>query len=340
MSAESEFVLQTVIHGADEETARAASVVERWDVVADLAIENRVWGFVLPALKALDRPDARAAAARLRDSLLASVAEVALLESELKGLIKDLRRARVDAIVLKGPAMARVVYPTPHLRPFDDIDIAVAAGDFGVASTVLKAEGYHAADDVSRFHAEFQRVDQRTLIELHADLLQLGIPSLCERDWWSRAEPLPGIEGALCLAPCDAVVQLAVHAHKHGYNRLIWLKDLDLLARIGDRIDWDLVVSSSLREGVEGAVWYALSMAHDLLETPLPGDLLARLAPAWPIRALYRRIWPLRRVAGLEGRSHWNAVQFQPASLRGAVPSLVLLSRRRDRGRVILEALL
>jgi hypothetical protein len=144
----------------------------------------------------------------------------------------------------------------------------------------------------------------------------------------------------LMLAPCDQIVHLAVHAHKHGYRRLIWLKDLDLLVRSPRRIDWDLVVSTALREGVDGPVWYALSVTRELLHTPLPPGLLARLAPALLIRVIYRWIWPRRRLARLQGRSHWRAVQFEPGSLRGMLPSLLLLGRRGHRGRVVLNAVL
>jgi hypothetical protein len=180
----------------------------------------------------------------------------------------------------------------------------------------------------------------KAVIELHADPLQLGLRPACESDRWSRAEPLPCVDGALMLAPCDQVVHLAVHAHTHGYNRLIWLKDLDVLTRSPRQIDWDLVVSTAFREGVESPVWYALSMTRQLLETPIPSDVLARLSPALPVRALYRRFWPFNQLARLQGRSHPRAVQFNPDSLRGMLPSLVLLGRRGYRGRAVLDAIL
>jgi hypothetical protein len=337
-------VLSAVRSDAKEEVARTALDVTQWDLVANLASEHRVSGFVLPALHDADRADAAAAAVKLQDSLFRNVAEVALLDSELERLVKTLRGADIDVIVLKGPALARSVYRAPYLRQYDDIDVAVAANDIGRATIALTSAGYERIVNADRgdprFLLQFRSVITKALIELHADPLQLGLAPVCESDRWSRAEPLPHLDGALMLAPCDQIVHLAVHAHKHGYRRLIWLKDLDLLVRSPRRIDWDLVVSTALREGVDGPVWYALSVTRELLHTPLPPGLLARLAPALLIRVIYRWIWPRRRLARLQGRSHWRAVQFEPGSLRGMLPSLLLLGRRGHRGRVVLNAVL
>jgi putative nucleotidyltransferase-like protein len=352
MSAESRFVLSAVRNDANEEVAKAALDIKSWDLVAGLASDHRVSGLVLPALQKVDRPGATAAAFKLQDALFRQVAEVALLESELKRVVTALGGADIDVIVLKGPALARSVYPAPYLRPYDDIDVAVATHDIGRATGALTAAGYEPIVDGPRkgmnstrpaahsSQLQFRSVTTKALIELHADPLQLGLPPVCESDRWSRAEPLPEVDGALMLAPCDQVVHLAVHAHKHGYKRLIWLKDIDLLVRSRRPLDWDVVVSTARREGVEGPVWYALCVTQELLRTPLPRHLVARLAPALPIRSIYKCIWPRGRVARMQGQSHWRAVQFEPDSLRGMLPSLLLLGRRGHRWRVVLDTVL
>ena len=133
-----------------------------------------------------------------------------------------------------------------------------------------------------------------------------------------------------------------MHVHKHGFNRLIWLKDLDLLVReYGDLLNWDVVQASARAEGVEGSVWYTLWLAASVLGTPVPAGPLRALSPTLPVRLLYRLVWPPTGVANLHGHMRRRAVQFLAAdSWRGMLPNLVLMGRRRARLRAIASAVL
>jgi hypothetical protein len=141
------------------------------------------------------------------------------------------------------------------------------------------------------------------------------------------------------LGPEDQVVQLAVHAQKHGFERLIWLKDIDLLLRAYDgRLDWTLIGRIAEREGVRGPVWYALAFARRMLATPVPPAVLNDIRPMSPVRVLYRLVWPPARIEALQGHMRRRAVQFHAAdSLRGMAPALLLLGRRRDRATAALQ---
>jgi hypothetical protein len=134
----------------------------------------------------------------------------------------------------------------------------------------------------------------------------------------------------------------AVHVHKHGFDRLIWLKDLDLLLRAHrDRLDWNLVTRVAREEGVQASVWYTLRLAGALLGAPVPRRPLARLRPNPLVRALYGLVWPSSRIADLHGHMRRRAVQFHAAeSWRGMLPTLVLMGRRRDRARAIVRSVL
>jgi hypothetical protein len=131
----------------------------------------------------------------------------------------------------------------------------------------------------------------------------------------------------------DQLVQLSVHLHKHGFSRLIWLKDVDLLLRASaGRLAWDHIVDQARREGVDGSVWYSLVLTHAILGTPVPAGVLARLRPSPLLHAVYRLVWPRTQITGLAGQMHRRAVQFDAAdSWRGMLPSLLLMGRRRDR---------
>jgi hypothetical protein len=154
--------------------------------------------------------------------------------------------------------------------------------------------------------------------------------------------PMPGLAGASMLSREDQVVQLSVHAHKHGFNRLIWLKDIDLLLRMwGEALDWSLVSSIARKEGVRSSVWYTLHLSRLILGTPVSPALLALFKPGRFLRVLYSYVWSPERIANLNGHMRRRAVQFHAAeSWKGMIPSLLLMGRRGDRLRAIFQHLL
>jgi hypothetical protein len=330
----------------------AAQSVRDWHQVAELAIRHRVRGYVLRS--EIELPSV--VAEQLRAEMFAAQAVVMLLEAELDKVLAALLAAEVPVLVLKGPALARSLYADRALRPYADLDLTVHERDQERAAAALVAHGYtelpyeaeaeqrsHAGHlhDSGTFHRQFAGADGRALVELHLDPLQLGLAPVLEAGRWARAEPVPGVAGALMLANADQVVQLSVHAHKHGFSRLLWLKDLDLLLRsAGKSLDWQLIEDICRSEGVTASVWYTFQVTRDVLGTPLP-PAVARLKPAPLVRWLYEMLWPRTRVVNLEGFMRRRAVQFHGAdSWRGMLPSLVLMGRRWTRARMLVGVLL
>lgn len=338
------------------ELAQTAAAVRDWHAVAELAARHGVTGFVRQAAarEALTLPPM--VAEGLRHAALAQLAHVARLDAALGRIVPALQAAGVTPMVLKGPVLARLVYPSPALRPYTDLDLNVREHDAGAAARALRGCGLvevpHGAE-VRRqahaphvhgggpFHRVFTAPEGGLTVELHLDPLQMGLRPTHEAVRWQRAQPFEAVPGALRLSLEDQVVQLSVHVHRHGFERLIWLKDLDLLARAhGAALDWGLVLASARVEGVVGSVWYSLWLARGLFATPLPAGLLRRLAPSPPVRLLYRLVWRPADVANLQGHMRRRAVQFLAAdSWRGMVPNLVLMGRRGARARAMLSTM-
>jgi hypothetical protein len=267
------------------------------------------------------------------------------------------RQDSQPVIVLKGPALARSIYPTRELRPYSDLDLVVHETDGVRTGAMLQAYGFaetaYAAEDARRaragyvsrntaLHRIFTSHDGQVKVELHLDPLQLGLKPTSEAERWQLAVPVPGIEHALMLAPEDQLIHLSVHAHKHGFDRLIWLKDIDLLIRTHRRtLNWQQVLEVARSEGVRSSVWYTMRLTALTLGTDVPAHAVSRLAPSAIMQRLYRRIWPPSTIAGMNGFMRRRAVQFHAAeSWRGMLPSLLLMERRRARARAILQYLI
>jgi hypothetical protein len=333
----------------------AAATVRDWERVVALAERHGVLAYVQQVVHGVPfAPDA--VRQRLQERLTAVVLHGAQLDDELRRVLDVLAGAGVPVIVLKGPVLARTLYPSPVFRPYSDLDLVVPASCEERAVAALTAAGLQevpfAAEAARRnhacpgldaaYHRVFHAPDGRAVVELHLDPLQLGLRPVCEQDRWRRAVPVPGLPGALMLGPEDQLVHLCVHAQKHGYSRLIWLKDIDLVLRAwGGRLDWRLVEDVAAQEGVGASVWFGLELAERLIGTPLPREAFQRLFPRHVgVRLLYRLVWPERRIAGLQGHMRRRAVQLHLAeSWRGVVPSLMLMGRRRDRARIAVRLL-
>ena len=181
------------------------------------------------------------------------------------------------------------------------------------------------------------------MVELHLDPLQMGLRPTREAARWQRAQPVEALPGALMLSLEDQIIQLSVHVHKHGFNRLIWLKDLDLLVRTyGDDPGLGGRAGGSARRG-RGQ----LGLVHALAGRDAAGDAGARRRSSAPsrrapaVRLLYRQVWPPAGVANLHGHMRRRAVQFLAAdSWRGMLPNLVLMGRRGARFRAMMSAVL
>jgi hypothetical protein len=324
-----------------QQIAVTAAAVRDWEQVGAFACRHRVSALVLEAVELANvRPPLHVIQTLLADATTEHARSM-LHEHELTRIVTACRVRGVDVMLLKGAALALCEYRKPHHRPYHDLDIAVRDGRYGDAAAALASLGYHELPYAhgAAPHRIFESTPGHVLVELHLDALQLGVEPVCESARWQRAVPLKQVPGAYTLRPEDHLVLLAVHAHKHGFGRLVWLKDIDLLVRhAGASLDWDLVNSVARAEGVIGCLWLSLRFASSLLRTPLPAGTLAALKPRLVTRALYEVAWPMERIAKLDGYMRLRAVQFRPAdSWRGMLPSLVFLQRRGPRLRAMFD---
>lgn len=334
-----------------------AGAIDDWPAAVALAARHRVTAYLQQAITVHDIPVPAVAVAALAQRAREALVQVMALDHQLQRIVVEFARVDLPVIILKGPVLARTLYRDATCRPYGDLDLTVRVPDEPAASAALLRLGLvevpydaetarraHACTThaTAAFHRMFIHAASHSLVELHLDPLQLGLKPTCEAGRWQRARPAPGLGSALMLSPEDQLIQLSVHAHKHGFNRLIWLKDIDLLLRRhGASLDWPLVQQVANSEGVSASVWYALWLAGQLLHTPAPPSLIRRLQPSPLVRVLYRTVWPPGRIGALEGFMRRRSVQFHAAeSWVGMLPNLILMGRRGDRAHATLDYVL
>jgi hypothetical protein len=239
--------------------------------------------------------DAATVPAALRDraSDQARLAAAADLEREveLRAVIAQLAVAGVAPMVFKGVHLAYAEYARPDLRPRLDTDILIPP-DRALrqrAHEVLLAAGYdtppHVGGDLvmtQRMYTKRRHGRLVHAIDLHWRLAnpQAFARVLDHAEISREAVPVPRL-GPAARAPSTvhALFIAALHrvAHHADADALIWLRDLDLLARRLNDSEWARLLSLAGDRGVARVTAVSLARAADAFGTPVPADVLAAL---------------------------------------------------------------
>lgn len=324
----------------DDALASAVRGVRDWTNASLVAQDHGVLPLLSVALRSAHLASAVPASDLRRIQTLA--AAMALKSTALLRVLAEIETAMeargIRSLVLKGPALAITLYPSPGLRPFNDLDILCQPQDLETAGHVLHEIGFEARNPGSReqegFHTVYQSASRSALVELHSDLLQLGVPTRCASDLWTSPDEFQlGSVRCLTLQAEFQVLHLSVHLHTHGYGRLIWFKDLDLLLRrFGDAIDWSFVGRMAQGEGTALSVRHTLTTLRKLLDTPIPPDALRGLSFDPLGEIAHAALWPERRVLSLRSKQRLRSLRFNPRlGPMGVLPSLVVMGRRREK---------
>jgi len=200
---------------------------------------------------------------------------------ELFRILDCLEAHGVAAIPLKGPVLAESVYGDLALRDFSDLDVLVHARDVLPAKEALRSLDYSVTTPLSEaeeraylaagYEYTFDGPAGRNLLELQWNIVprfyavSFDVPGL-----FSRAETVQ-----LCgrsvhtLSPEDMVLTLAVHAAKHAWVRLRWLRDIAGVV-VTQRLDWDLLTQRARELGIARIAGVSLLLAHRLLTLDVP----------------------------------------------------------------------
>ena len=247
-------------------------------------------------------------------------AHAAAVRSRVVAEVADaMAQAEVPFVVLKGAALAQLVYDDPRLRPMRDVDLLVRKADTGRALDVLMRCGFRRSggDPPARHHhlpGMARTLEGATVtIELHHELL-LPTPFIRSRgyddlilrsqsfEWEAMTFRTLGREDMLWHVYAHAFVILTV---RPGAMRLVSVADLIHATEAWiDQIDWTRFRREYAR------LWRALYVVHDLVPwSPHVAEVLsAQMAPQsiavrpYPIDDRY---WSLRLLPGVLWPPEW-----------------------------------
>lgn len=205
-------------------------------------------------------------AALLRRACRYHALQNALAEHKIKQAFVCLRAAGVEPLLLKGLSSARF-YADRNLRPYGDVDLAVAPGQMSAAEFALESAP-----------------DLKNWVDLHSFEHAGGY---CLSSTYDRSElfMLDGV-GVRVPRPEDHLRVACLHLLKHGAWRPLWL--CDVAAAVESRpagFDWGLCLGASPNAAERVAC--VIRLARGLLGADLSATPFERGAPpAWIARAV------------------------------------------------------
>ena len=159
---------------------------------------------------------------------------------DLRFLAGVLDAASIPWLVFKGPALAGPVHGSPELRFYRDLDLLIPPARFGAAVEVLEAAGCQVPVHDWRYFRDGLKgeidvfMPSGTHLDLHWHLVNeiptrqpytIDLAGLFER----RHEIAVGTDRFPTLSYPDTAVYVALHAMLSPTQRLIGMKDLQLL---------------------------------------------------------------------------------------------------------------
>jgi Uncharacterised nucleotidyltransferase len=263
------------------------------------------------------------------------------LQRRLEESLEALSRAGIDALLLKGGALAYTVYGGFASRPMRDIDILVRQEQAEAARDVMLDLGWMTDPEVPEdrsydSHHHLPPLCDRTAsglrLEIHRALLPAGHPFRFTDDEIWREARVASIAGskAFVMHPVHHAVHVAIHfAWSHMLKMGAWnaFRDLAALTAAG-MVDWSDLVTTASRWGAASCCYWTLRLAQALSDLDVPPPVLTKLQPFLP--EIVRR--PLTRhfVNGL-----FRADQVCPsARLDQALWSLAMQPTRDGHGSI------
>lgn len=223
----------------------------------------------------------------------------ATLAEALIPVLDGMGSAGIPAMPVKGLVIADRLYGDLAARPCADLDVLVRPADLPAARDVLHGLGFRQREQpgykalVHQFHDPAWgrgTGPDHVRLELHWALWADSDRRMGTDGLWDRSVPTTLLGHPIrTMSAEDTLLHLAIHRTRSAL-RLRWVTDVAELVRAeGGSLDWSAYLDRARIARGRTASWVVLALARDLLDAPVPPDVMDRLAVGWPKRSILER---------------------------------------------------
>lgn len=272
-SPEDRLIISSVfVQNTRDERALVSTGNFNWSYLLDASIYHRIVPIVYANLQrsgCLDAVPAPVLEAFRKNYIQNNIRNQHLYD-EIEKAGVYLSNRGIPFMLIKGAALATLVYEDIGQRPMSDIDIMILERDRGWYEVIC--------EDLEREGVRFN-----LLFELdinHHDLtMNRMIPVNIERVWdRAMTTTIRGVK-VLVMSPEDQILTLVVACCRKGFNNLRFYCDFSRICdRFGEKIDWNDVTANARMCSLETALDAFLKIARVFSPDIVPEKVVSHLA--------------------------------------------------------------
>jgi hypothetical protein len=204
------------------------------------------------------------------------------MSAELLKIMRFFKSREIEALAIKGPALAHIAYGDITQRQFGDLDIFIKRKDFRTITEWMQQNGYKPLYPVDTYHHQrvlfdlhndcpFYDTKHSLAVEIHWDFFKkLALPTQKLCPWEHIRTVTLNSQKLTTLSNESHLLYHALHGSKHLWERFVWIVDIDRFIRNVDNIDWDRLIQMADTLGARRMFLLGPSLAAHYLDTPLP----------------------------------------------------------------------
>lgn len=214
-----------------------------------------------------------------------------ILRGRCEEVLVGFNELGIEPLFSKGMALVEGCYGEAALRPMNDLDLLVEAGDFATVLANLERLGLAAESEQTHAWSCVHRTGAK--VDLHRYALKENRWPDADAGLWSRSRPVAvGAGRARVPAAEDLLLIVCIHGVRTSSSP--WIADAAWLLK--QPLDWKLVVEETRARRAVLAVADALGYLHEF-GLPVSGqalqglrDLKVPLLERWLYRARLRKV--------------------------------------------------
>jgi len=259
------------------------SAITNYQQIITTATQHGILSLVYKTIKKL-QPDMKNLLLALHPHYLSTVQSNMSMSATLLKVLNLFKENNIKALSFKGPSLAQMAYGDITLRQFGDLDILIHKEDIKKIEALCISMGYKPYYDLTEVQKEvwytyakdmvFYHPVNKSVIEMHWLLLDADFPLQVDLDAiWKDTNTVEINRHPVQTFSSDALLlYLCVHGSKHLWERIVWIKDIDLMIRT-QNIHWDSLLLDAKKNNLKSMLFLGLHLAKLLFNTPLPKNI-------------------------------------------------------------------